>query len=414
LNFEFFIAKRIYLNTENGKKISKPLINIAQISIALGIVVMLISISVAVGFKNKIKEKTVSFSSQIQLVNFDSNKSFETVPITHNVNLVSKIEKIDGIKSIQLYATKAAVFKSNKIVSGIILKGIDNSFNKEIFNKNIIKGKIPEIKKNKTSNDILISESTALLLNLTLGDTIITYFVQNPIRLRKFKIVGIFKTDIPDVDKRYAIIDMQHIQKLNKWQKNQISGYEISINNFNDIDKLKGEIQNEIGYGVSENEEKIKVQTIQEIFPMLFDWINLFDANVWVILILITSVAGFNMVSGLLVIILENTQMIGILKSMGSKNKDVRRIFIYYSAMLITKGVIWGNIIGFSILLMQYYFGIFKLDPESYYIEVVPVYFPILYFIALNLATIIITLLMLIVPSAIISKITPSKVIKFN
>ena len=414
MNLDLFIAKRIYSDKDNKKHLSKPIIKIAQISIALGIIVMLISISITVGFKNQIRNKTVGFGSHIQIVNYDLNNSYESIPIKKNDNLILKIRKIKNVKFVQEYATKAAVFKNNKQVEGIILKGINSTFNTSFFSSNIKKGNVFNINDTIKSNKILISEKTSKSLKVNLGDTILTYFIQKPIRFRKFIVSGIFSTGIPELDKMYAIIDIKHIQKLNKWNDDMISGYEINISNFDDIDITKKLVENTIGYGVYKNKQKLRVESIKDVFPMLFDWINLFDANVWVILILITIVAGFNMVSGLLVIILENTQMIGVLKAMGSKNKNIRNLFLYYSSILIIKGVLWGNIIGLVLLFIQYYFGFVKLDPDSYYVDTVPVEFSIWYFLLLNIATIITTIVMLIIPSMIISRITPAKAIRFN
>ena len=414
MKLDYFIAKRIYSDKESKKQLSKPIIKIAQISIALGIVVMLISISVTVGFKNQIKSKTVGFGSHIQIVNYDLNNSYESIPITKDNDLINRIKSIEGVKFVQEYATKAAVFKNNRQVEGIILKGVNSTFNSEFFSKNITQGEVFDINDTIKSNQILISEKTAKSLKVSLGDTILTYFIQKPIRFRKFVITGIYNTGIPELDKMYAIIDIKHIQKLNKWKNNMISGYEVNITNFDDIDITKQLVQNEVGYGVYKDKQKLRVESIKDVFPMLFEWIGLFDANVWVILILITAVAGFNMVSGLLVIILENTQMIGVLKAMGSKNRNIRNLFLYYSTMLIVKGVFWGNVIGIGLLSIQYYLGLVKLDPESYYVDTVPVEFSIVYFLLFNIATIIVTVAMLIIPSMIVSRITPAKAIRFN
>lgn len=414
MNFEYFIAKKIYFDKSSGKKISKPIVKIAQIGIILGISIMLISVSVAIGFKSEIRKKTVGFGSHIQIINFDTNNSYETVPITKNPELVGKISKIPNVKHIQSFATKTAVFKTKENVNGIILKGIDDDFNWQFFKQNIIEGDTFKIEKDKRSKNILISKKTASLLNLTVGDTILTYFIQKPIRFRKFAISGIYETGMEELDRTFALVDIKQIRKLNKWENNQISGYELSINDFDKLDEVKQDIQDVVGYDYTRQGGLLKVETIKEKFPMLFDWIGLFDANVWIILILITIVAGFNMVSGLLVIILENTRMIGVLKAMGNNNLSIRKIFLIYSAMIIGRGVIWGNIIGLSLILIQQYFGIFTLDPQSYYVSTVPAYFTPLYFTYLNLGVIIVTVLMLIVPSFIVSKITPVKAIKFN
>ncbi len=414
MNFEFFIAKRIYFDKSSGKKISKPIVKIAQIGIILGISIMLISVSVAIGFKSEIRKKTVGFGSHIQIINYDTNNSYETSPIEKDTELVAKISKIPDVKHIQSYATKTAVFKTKENVNGIILKGIDKDFDWDFFKHNIIEGDTFKIDKNKRSKNILISKKTANLLNLTIGDTILTYFIQKPISFRKFAISGIYETGMEELDRTFALVDIKQIQKLNRWESNQISGYELSINDFDKLDETKQKIQDAVGYNYTKQGGLLKIETIKEKFPMLFDWISLFDANVWIILILITIVAGFNMVSGLLVIILENTRMIGVLKAMGSNNSSIRKTFLIYSVMIIGRGVLWGNIIGVSLILLQQYFGIFKLDPQSYYVSVVPAYFTPLYFTYLNIGVIIVTVLMLIVPSFIVSKITPVKAIKFN
>ena len=413
MNFEFFIAKRLYFDKSTGKKISKPIVKIAQIGIILGISIMLISVSVAIGFKSEIKKKTVGFGSHIQIINYDSNNSYETIPINKDQQLVNKITKIPNVRHVQSYATKTAVFKTKENVNGIVLKGIDIDFNWEFFKQNIVEGDIFTIEKDKRSKNILISKKTASLLDLTVGDTILTYFIQKPIRFRKFAISGIYETGMEELDRIFAIVDIKQIRKLNRWDNNQISGYEISINDFDKLDEIKQDIQDVVGYDYTKQAGLLKIETIKEKFPMLFDWISLFDANVWIILILITIVAGFNMVSGLLVIILENTRMIGVLKALGSNNSSIRKTFLIYSVMIIGRGVFWGNIIGLSLILIQQYFGVFTLDPQSYYVSVVPAYFTPLYFIYLNLGVIFVTVLMLIVPSFIISKITPVKAIKF-
>jgi lipoprotein-releasing system permease protein len=414
LNFEFFVAKRIFFNKTKGKNISKPIVKIAQAGIILGISIMLISISIAIGFKNEIKKKTIGFGSHIQIINFDTNNSFETIPIVKNEELAQKISKIPGVKHTQVFSTKTAVFKTKDNVNGIILKGIDKDINWDFFKQNIIEGNTFKISDKETSKNILISKKTADLLDLKVNDTILTYFIQKPIRFRKFKISGIYETGMVELDKMFAIVDIKQIQKLNKWGENQISGYEVNIDDFDKLELITQNIQDIIGYDYTKQGGLLKIETIKEKFSMLFDWISLFDTNVWVILILITLVAGFNMVSGLLVIILENTRMIGVFKAMGGKNSSIRKIFLIYSAMIIGRGVLWGNLLGLAFIFIQQTFGIFTLDPESYYVSIVPTYFVPLYFLYLNIGVIIITILMLIIPSYIVSKITPVKAIKFN
>ncbi len=415
MNYELFIAKRLYKGlNRNKKQLSKPIVIITQISIALGVAVMLISISVSLGFKREIKRKTSGFNAHIQIVNLDLNKSYETKYIFTNKKLEDRIKALPYVVNVQKFSTKASVLKSKVHVEGVILKGVDSNYNFSFFKENLISGNIPDFKKTEKSNKILISKRLTQKLGLNLGDTLKAYFIQKHIRLRKFVISGIFNTGMAELDKTFAFIDLKHIQKLNSWKSNQISGYEIILSDFSKIDEVKNEIKQIIGYKIYKDKPNLKVQTIKDKYPLIFEWISLFDTNVWVILILVSLVAGFNMISGLLVIVLENTKTIGILKTIGTKNKNIKKVFLYFSAIIIIKAFVWGNVIAFLLLLSQYFFNIIPLDPESYYINTVPVSFPVIYFILLNIGGVALTTLMMVIPSTIIAKINPGKVIRFN
>ena len=305
MNYELFIAKRLFsgLNKEK-KRLSKPIVRIAQISIAMGVAVMLISISVSIAFKKEIKRKTVGFNSHIQVVNMDLNRSYETQFIYSDSSFEKKIKKIPEISYIQKYATKASVIKTKGKVEGVVIKGVTSDYDFSFFKNNLTSGRLPDFKTSKKSNEILISEKLAKKLNVGLGDTVRAYFMQKHIRLRRFKIAGLFNTGMPELDKMYVFADIRHIQKLNSWKENQISGYEISLKDFDKLDEVKNKINEIIGYGIKKDAPNMKVQTIKEMYPLIFEWIALFDTNVWVILILVSLVAGFNMISGLLVIVL--------------------------------------------------------------------------------------------------------------
>jgi len=414
LNIELFIAKRIFSDKLTKKRISKPIVGIAVFGIALGLAVMILSVAIMIGFKTEISNKVIGFGSHIQIVNYDSNRSFETIPIDKNHKLFSDIDNLKGVKHIQQFATKAGIIKTKTDIQGIVLKGIGNEFDWSFFKEYLIKGEVFQINDSIKSNNILISKYISSTLKLNVGDKIAIYFIQQPPRIRIFKISGIYETSLAEFDEKFALIDIAHIQKLNNWSKNQISGYEIQLENFNNLDAINTEIQDIVNFYLTPNGSHLKTLSIKEKYPQMFDWLNLIDLNVWVLLSLILMVAGFNMVSGLLILILERTNMIGILKALGSNNWSIRKIFIYQSTFLISKGLFWGNIFGLLICFIQYKFHLISLDPESYYLDAVPISINIIHILALNFGTLFITVFMLIVPSYIISKISPEKTIKYS
>lgn len=414
MNTDYFIARKLLKKNETGKRFSKPVLNIALAGIALGLAVMILSMAIVSGFKNEIRTKIFGFGSHLQILNHDSNNSYETEPIFSNAVDTQSISKVQGVKHIQPFATKAGIIKSNDLAQGIVLKGVDDHYDWSFFNENLVSGSCPKYSNNLKSDEIVISKSIASLLNVKIGDKINLYFIENPPRMRKFLIKGIYQSHMDEFDKMFVLCDLKHVQKLNNWNENQISGYEISINDFELIHQIQDEVSNFTSSFLSEDGSMLKIQTIMEKYPYLFDWIGLFNTNLWVIFILLTLVSGFNMISGLLVLILERTPMIGILKAIGYSNLGIRKIFLYQSVFLIQKGLIWGNSIGLLIIGVQYYFKPIKLDKASYYIEYMPVSLNIYHLVLLNIAFIIVVLIMLIMPSLIISRISPIKAIKFN
>jgi lipoprotein-releasing system permease protein len=413
MNIEYFIAKRIHFQT--GKKnVSRPAVRIATIGIALGLAVMLIAVAVVIGFKQEIRNKTIGFGGHIQITNFDNNNTYEMNPIKVNDTLMNRISAVPGVRHVQRFCTKPGIIKTKTEFQGIVLKGIDKGFDWNFFKSNMVEGLIPDVSSEKPLREVLISKYLANLLKLKLGDSFFTYFIQDQIRARKFKIVGIYSTNFIDYDKLFVLTDMRHVQQLNDWDSTSFSGLEVLINDFNKIDEVGDAV-----YAVTSNKfnkegQTYYTQTIKQLNPQIFSWLDLLDMNVWVILILMLAVAGFNMISGLLILILERTSMIGILKSMGATNWSVRKVFIYHSAFLIGKGMLWGNVIGLSLCAIQYFTGIIPLDPESYYTATVPITFNWFYIILLNLGTLIASLLMMIGPSYLITKILPAKIIRYE
>jgi len=413
MSLEYFIAKRIHF--QQGKKnVSRPAVRIATIGIALGLAVMLISVAVVIGFKNEIRNKTIGFGGHIQITNFDNNNTYETNPIKVDKALIKRITAIDGVTHVQRFATKPGIIKTATEFQGIVIKGIDAGFNWNFFKSNLVEGKILEISGSTLSNQVVISKYLANLLGLKLGDSFYTYFIQEQIRARKFKIVGIYSTNFIEYDKLFILADMRQVQTLNDWSPESFSGLEVQINDFNRIDEVGDMVYDATANKFNKDGNSYTTQTIKQLNPQIFSWLSLLDMNVWVILILMLAVAGFNMISGLLILILERTNMIGILKSMGATNWSVRKIFLYHSAFLIGKGMLWGNVIGLSLCAIQYFTGVIPLDPQAYYVATVPICFNWLYILLLNVGTLIASLLMMIGPSYLITKISPAKIIRYE
>ncbi len=414
MNTELFIARRLYSDKDLESGFSRPIISIAIIGIALGMAVMIMSVAVITGFKLEIRNKIAGFNSHIQIVNYDNNSSYESNPINQNQPFLDELYEQKEIKHIQKFAIIPGIIKTEKDIEGVVLKGIDVDFKWDFFKKTLIEGNLFIVNDSIKTNKALISKYLALRLKLKVGDDFRVYFAQNPPRVRKFKIEGIYETSLVDFDKMYVIIDLGHVQKLKDWSTDQISGFEIEIDDFDKIDIMSDNIADIVGYNYEEDQDFLMVTNIKEKNVQIFDWLNLQDMNVWIILILMLIVAGFNMVSGLIILILERTNMIGILKALGATNLNIRKIFLYQSGFLISKGLLWGNIIGVTVCLIQYFFHFIKLDQASYFLNTVPINLKVIHILLLNIGTLILTILMLLIPSQIIANISPDKSIRFE
>lgn len=414
LNIEFFIAKRL-TNKKNFKNsFSRPIVSVATAGIAIGLVVMLVAVAVVTGFKETISGKVTGFGAHLQVVNFDSNESYETFPISKNQDWIEIINNKKGIKSVNQYIQKAGIIKTDEYLNGVIFKGVDTDYNWNFFKQYLVEGDTIAISSSTRTNNVLMSQHIANSLKLKLGDSFAAYFIQDPPRMRKFTVAGIYNTQLEDMDKFFVLVDIKHLRRLNDWKEDQITGFEIFVEDFSKIDEYKNYVNNIAGNSFSEDGSLLKVKSITEEYSGIFDWLSLLDMNVWVILILMVIVAGINMISGLLVIILERVNMIGVLKSVGATNIQVEKVFIYFSGFLIFKGLFWGNIIGIALCVIQHYMGIIHLDPSSYFVSTVPINLNVLYILLLNIGALIITVAMMIIPSMIISKINPSDSIRFN
>jgi lipoprotein-releasing system permease protein len=411
MNYELFIAKRLITSKKYKSSVSAPIMKIGMIAIALGIIVMLISIATGVGLQNKIREKISGFNGHIQIVNYDNNNSLVSVkPIKTQQEFYPDFKDVSGVQSIQVYAQKAGIIKTKTDFEGIILKGVSKDYNWSFFKEYLVEGQLPSYD-DRRSDAILISKIIADRLQLKVNDSVGLWFIRkekNKLpQVRKLYIKGIYNSGFPEFDESFLIGDIKHIQRLNKWDKDEVGGFEIIIDNFDEIDKKTNQIRTHIP-------PTLNAVSIKEKFPMIFEWISLFDSNIIVIIFIMVLVAGFNMITALLVLILERTQMIGILKALGDTNWHIRKIFLYQATHLIIKGLIWGNAIGISLLLLQKYFGIISLNPETYYVDKAPVYINIVYIFLLNLGVIVLSYAMLLIPSYFITKISPVKAIRFE
>ncbi|WP_430401296.1 ABC transporter permease [Flavobacterium sp.] len=410
MNLEYFIAKRLITAKSYKSSISSPIIKIAITAIAIGIIMMIVSVATGIGLQNKIREKVAAFNGHIVITNFDDNQSqVHTQPISINQDFYPKFKTVDGINHIQAVANKAGIIRTESSVEGIILKGVGKDYVWTNIKEYIIEGRLPNYK-DELNEEVLISQYLANRLHLKLGDKFNTFFMKESGKmpnLRNFKIVGVYNSGFQEFDASYVIGDIRHVQRINKWKQDQIGAFEVFINDFTQIKEIGNKIYKEIP-------PTYNSVTIEEKFFSIFEFLKLFDFNIVVILIVMIVVATINMIVALLVLILERTQMIGILKALGANNWNVRKIFLYNAAYLISRGLLFGNVIALALLILQKTFGIIKLNPQNYYVSEVQVDINFLHILLLNIGTIVICLLVLLIPSYIITKISPVKAIRFD
>lgn len=417
MNTELFISNRLFFDKTNQHFLSKKIIRIALYGIALGLVVMIISVAVITGFKTEIRNKVIGFGSHIQITNYESKNSYEVPPISKNQPFLEDLNKMNGIEAVHEFATKPGMIKTEESIQGIVFKGVSNSYDWSFFEKNLVEGELPKLNDTKRVNKILLSEGVSNLLKLKTGQSAVLYFInENEItpRMLQLKVSGIYRTSLEEFDNLFVIGDIKQIQRLNDWESDQISGFEVTISDFDNINVVEREVRYKVISYSEDNSGILRTQSITRQYPQIFDWLAILDMNVVVILVLMIMVAGFNMISALLVLILERSTMIGVLKALGSPNWSIRKVFLYLSVFLTSRGMLWGNIIGITLLIIQKYFHIIQLNPESYYVDVVPVNINIIHILILNAGSLLVTMLMLIIPSYLVSKISPDKSIRFD
>ncbi len=415
MNFPFFIAKRLYKDQGDKRKVSRPAIHIATAGVAIGLAVMVISVCVVLGFKHSIRDKVVGFGSHIQVADFLTLHQAEQYPVVMDDSMTNVLKGIPGVKHVQRFAMKEGILKTDSDFLGVAFKGVGSDFDSTFIHQNMVEGSIPHFSDSTAGNSILVSKLMADKLRLKTGQRIFAYFIdQDGVRTRRFTVAGIYQTNLKKYDETIVFTDIHTIVKLNGWETDQASGAEITVKDFNQLNNTADRIINKVNRTVDHYGETYSSATIKELNPQIFQWLGLMDMNVWIILALMLIVAGVTMISGLLIIILERTSMIGVLKALGARNKTIRHTFLWFAAFIIGKGLLFGNILAFGLLFLQKFTGIVKLDPQTYYVSTVPIEINWTYIIALNVATLFISVYMLVAPSFFVSHIHPAKSMRYE
>ena len=415
MNLPLFIAHRIYSSDGQRREVSRPAIRIATLGVAIGLAVMIITVSVVLGFKHTIRDKVVGFGSHIRIENILTEQTASPTPICISDTLKRNIKAIPGVRYIASYAMTQGILKTDSDFLGVIFKGVGKDYDLSFLKQHLVSGKMPEFNDEESSYQLLISQQTADKLVLKAGDRVFSYFIGNDdVRVRKFTVAGIYQTNMNQFDQLLCFTDYQVPIRLNGWEKDQCSGAELIVNDFERVEETARQVQHLITRNVDRYGETFTSQTIYESYPQIFTWLDLLDINVWIILALMVCVAGFTMISGLLIIILERTQMIGLLKALGARNSTVRHTFLWFAAFIISQGLLLGDLIGIGIVVLQQQTGFVKLDPASYYVDTAPMELNIPIVVALNVATLLISIFVLIAPSFLVSHIHPAKAMHFE
>jgi lipoprotein-releasing system permease protein len=415
MNLPLFIAKRIYGDQGDRRKVSRPAIRIAMVGVAIGLAVMIITVSVVLGFKHTIRDKVVGFGSHIQIGNILTMGSYETLPICIDDSTLRAFGRIDGIRKAERYTTTQGILKTDDDFLGVVFKGLGPEYDLTFLQENLVEGELPQFSDTATNYPLVISRSMADKLRLKTGDRIFAYFIGNDdVRARRFTVTGIYQTNMKRFDDAFCLTDIYATHKLNGWFDDQCTGAELLVDDFEQLEQTNRNVIKKVNRQLDRYGSTLSSQTIIEAYPAVFSWLELLDINVWIILALMIAVAGFTMVSGLLIIILERTQMIGVLKALGARNSTIRHTFLWFSVFIIGQGLLWGNIIGIGLVVLQQQTGLVTLDPQTYYVSEAPLELNPLFIVLLNVATLLISVLVLIAPSYLVSRIHPAKSMRYE
>lgn len=411
MNLELFVARRLYHERKGERRISRPAVAVAQWGVAVGTIVMFVSISIIVGFKHNIREKIIGFGGHIQVMSYESVTD-AVVPVVATEGLLAELKSLKGVQGVSTYVQKPGMIMVNGEYEGIMLKGVGENFDTSFVESSLVAGELPKFTETTPSNSIVISRLSAQRLQVGVGDKINLYFVENGIKARRMVVAALYETHLAELDNAMALTDIYTVQRLNGWGQDEVSAVEIAIADYGELENIRQEV-NGVLYEKDENSAKLYAPTIEELYPSLFAWLSVLDQTVWLILVLVLFIAGFTMVSGLLILILEKSNFIGVMKALGARNVSVAKVFLYYACIVIGRGIIIGNLIAVVMCFVQQHFGIVALDPEMYYMNTVPVEFSWL-LLPMNVGMFLLSVLMLVAPSALIAKIEPVKAIKYE
>lgn len=415
MNLPLFIARRIYTSDGQRREVSLPAIRIATAGVAIGLAVMLITVSVVFGFKHTIRDKVIGFGSHISIQSFMAQQTASPVPICISDTLMRQLKALPEVRHVQQYTMTQGILKTDDDFLGVAFKGIGHDYDVSFLSQHIVEGKLPRFSDDKTSYQLLVSRMMADNLSLHVGDRVYAYFVGNDdVRARKFTIKGIYQTNMTQFDQTLCFTDYRIPIRLNGWEQDQCSGAEVLVKDFDRLDETAQQVMRLVNHDSDRYGETFTSQTIHEAYPQIFSWLELLDINVWIILVLMVCVAGFTMVSGLLIIILERTQMIGLLKALGARNATIRHTFLWFAAFIISQGLLLGDVLGIGLIVLQQQTGFIRLDPANYYVDTAPMELNVPVMVALNVATLLISIFVLIAPSFLISHIHPAKAMHFE
>jgi len=414
VNLPFFIAKRIYSDQGDKRKVSRPAIRIATLGVGIGLAVMIVTVAVVLGFQHTIRDKVVGFGCHIQVQNIMTFNSTDRYPVCFNDSMMQVLKELKGVRHVERYAFTQGILKTNEDFLGVLFKGVGPEYDMAFLKQHLVEGEIPVFSDTTSTNKLLLSRMIADKLRLKVGDKVYAYFIDESVRTRRYTISGIYQTNMTRFDEALCITDLYAAVKINGWEEDQVSGAELLVNDFEQLQVTEEDVIEKVNRSSDPYGQTLSSQTIYEAYPQVFTWLELLDINVWIILALMVCVAGFTMISGLLIIILERTQMIGVLKAIGARNKTIRHTFLWFAVFIIGQGLLLGNILGIGIILLQRTTGLITLDPQTYYVSEVPMEINIPLFVLLNIATLLISIFVLIAPSFLISHIHPAKSMRYE
>ena len=415
MNLPLFIAKKIYSDKGDKRKVSRPAIRIATVGVAIGLAVMIVTVSVVLGFKHTIRDKVIGFGSHIQVHNVLTYNGSDQYPVCIDDSMMQLIGSVDGVSHVERFAMTQGILKTDEDFLGVAFKGVGPEYDMTFLKSHLVEGEMPEFSDSTSKQKLLMSKMIADKLRLKAGDKVFAYFIDGQdVRTRRYTVSGIYQTNMTRFDENLCFIDLYAASRLNGWLNGEVTGVEVKVKDFEQLQLTEDRFVEKINRSIDPQGNVLTTETIYELYPQVFSWLELLDINVWIILALMVCVAGFTMISGLLIIILERTQMIGILKAVGARNKTIRHTFLWFSVFIIGQGLFWGNVIGLGIVLLQQYTGFVTLDPQTYYVSEAPMELNLSLVAAINVATLLICVFVLIAPSYLISHIHPAKSMRYE